>query len=285
MDMKRFFLVCLMAVLAASGLIAQSGRAQDPAEILDHYRLLPRFSTLHQSGGFAGLDLRYRLIGKYDLRHGVGWTAKASFENAEIWGSQISDHPVPAVVIDVDEILNLEGLQGKALPVGAPFDVFQFKGNTADGSSVDLLAAVIGPWMYLRGGTQPPPGSADYFTYHIHALARSRPFADFNGDGVVDAADFVMLRDAEAGGGVGIAGSDDVTAGAGYAEWRQQFGEAVLDMSTMDAAMSAAMASFVTTSAVPEPASLGMAILGGLILAGLRRRAGFFAGKKCAGTS
>jgi len=41
--------------LAASGLVASASRAQDPAEILDHYRLLPRYSTLHQTGGIAGL--------------------------------------------------------------------------------------------------------------------------------------------------------------------------------------------------------------------------------------
>jgi len=273
--MKRFFFVCLMVVSAAGGLITPSSRAQDPAEILDHYRLLPRHSVLHQTGGIAGIDQRYRLIGKYDFRHGSGWTAKASFENAEIWGSVISDLPMPAYVIDVDEILNLEGLHGEALPVAAPFDVYQFSGLTMDGSSVELLASVIGPWMYLRGATQPPAGSADYFTYHIRALARSRPFADFNGDGVVDAADYVMLRNSDAGSGTGIAGDDDVTAGAGFAEWTQQFGETVPDLSMMDAMIGAAMGSTVTTAAVPEPAFVSMAVLGGLILAGLRRRRGF----------
>ena len=273
--MKRFFLVCLLVVPAAVGVITQSCRAQDPAEILDHYRLLTRQSTLQQTGGIAGIDQRYRLIGKYDLRHGNGWTAKASFENAEIWGSLISDSPGPAYVIDVDQILNLEGLRGEALPVGAPFDVYQFRGLTSDGSSVELHASVIGPWMYLRGATQPPAGSADYFTYHIQALARSRPFADFNGNGVVDAADYVMLRHSDASGsGVGIAGNDDVTAGAGIAEWLQQFGETVPDLTAMDSMMSAAMGSLATTVVVPEPACVSLAILGGLVLVGLRRRPG-----------
>jgi hypothetical protein len=253
--------------------MTQPGRAQAPAELLDHYRLLPRHSTLHQTGGFAGFDLRYRLIGKYDFRHGSGWDAKASFENAEVWGSIISDSPAPAYVIDVDQILNLEGLRGKALPVAAPFDVYQFTGHTSDGSSVELFASVIGPWMYLRGATQPPPGSADYFTYHIQALARSRPFADFNGNGVVDGADYVMLRNSDAaGGGIGTADDYDVTAGAGFAEWMQQFGETVPDLTTMDSMLSAAMGSSVTTATVPEPASVFLAILGGLILAGQRQR-------------
>jgi len=114
---------------------------------------------------------------------------------------------------------------------------------------VELLAAVTGPWMYHRGATQQPPDSADYFTYHLQALARSGPFADFNGDGVVDAADYAVLRK------TGGTGSDDLTAGAGFAEWRQQFGESVPDMTAMDAMMSAAMGSSVTVAAVPEPAS------------------------------
>jgi hypothetical protein len=271
--MKRFILLCLMVVPAGCGLITQSIHAQDPAEFLDHYRLLPRLSTLHQTGGIAGVDHRYRLIGKYDFRHGSGWTAKASFENAEVWGSIISDLPTPAVVIDVDEILNLEGLRGEALPVGAPFDVYQFKGLTADGSSINLFASVIGPWMYLRGATEPPAGSADYFTYHLRALARSRPFADFNGDGTVDGADYVMLRNANAaGGGVGIGGSNDITAGAGFAELREQFGETVPDLAAMDSMMSAAIGSSFTTAAVPEPTAMSLAILGGVMLAGRRRR-------------
>ncbi|MEX0611295.1 MAG: hypothetical protein WD229_04170, partial [Pirellulales bacterium] len=266
--MKRFFLVCLMVVPAAGGLITQSSRAQDPAEILDHYRLLPRLSTLHQMGGIAGINQRYLLTGKYDFAHGSGWTAKASFENAEIWGSLISKFPTPAFVIDVDHILNLEGLRGEALPVGAPFDVYQFTGHTSDGSSVQLFASVIGSWMYVRGATHPPAGSADYFTYHIQALARSRPFADFNGNGIVDAADYVMLRNSDPdSGGIGIVGSDDVTAGAGFAEWMQQFGETVPDLTTMDSMMSAALGSSVTTATVPEPASAALVILGGLILA------------------
>jgi hypothetical protein len=269
--MKLAILTFLLLVPAATGLVAQPARAQDPPALLDHYRLLPRLSTLHRSGGIAGIDERYRLIGKYDLRHGTGWTAEASFENAEVWGSIISDLPHPAVVLDVDEILNLEGLKGEALPVAAPFDVYQFTGQTADGSSVELFASVIGPWMYLRGGTHPPPDSADYFTYQLRAVARSRPFADFNDDGVVDAADYTVLRDSGGLGGVGAASSDDVTAGAGFAEWKQQFGESVPDFAAMEAMMAGMAAGLAAATATPEPAAMWLAIVGGLLIAGWRR--------------
>jgi hypothetical protein len=267
--MQRLFFVCLAVASIAVCLSAQPSIAQDPPAVLDYYRLLPRLSTLRQTGGFAGAENRYRLIGEYDFRHGRGRDAMAAFENAEIWGSLISDQPTPAYVLDVDEILNLEGLKGEALPVGGPFDVYRFRGVTSDESTVELFAAVIGPWMYLRGATEPPPGSADFFTYQLRALARSGPFADFNGDGVVDAADYVALR--RNGGAAG----DESSAGAGFAEWRQQFGERAPDVEAMDAMMSAAMASAATTAAVPEPACLGLAIFACLFFFGcLRRRNG-----------
>lgn len=264
--MRRHFLACVLAVLVVECLATQRSIAQDPAAILDHYRLVPRLSTLHQTGGFAGFDLHYRLLGDYGFRHGTGSTTSAKFVDAEIWGSIISDGPTPAYVIDVDQILNLEGLQGKALPVAAPFDVYQFQGKTSDGSSVNLLASVLGRWMYLRGETQPPPGSADYFAYQLRALARSGPFADMNSDGVVDASDYALLRKS------GSAGGSDVSAGASFADWRQQFGETVPDVVAMDAMLNAALGSGVAVSSVPEPACLGLAIFGCVFFGTWRHR-------------
>ena len=209
--------------------------------------------------------MNYRLLGDYGFRRSFGPTnsanssASAKIVDAEIWGSIISDGPTPAYVIDVDQILNLEGLQGKALPVAAPFDVYQFKGQTSDGSSVNLFASTIGPWMYLRGSTQPPPGSADYFAYQLRALARKGPFADTNSDGVVDASDYAVLR------------KSNLATTSGLADLRQQFGETVPDLSAMDAAISAASGSGVSGSSVPEPACLGLAIFAGLLVAGSRR--------------
>jgi len=251
--MKRLILACLAPAIVAIGFSTQPASAQDTGSILDHYRILPRFSTLHQTGGFAGFDLRYRLMGWYDLQHGAQPPSRASFENADIWGNIISDGPVPAIVADVDEILNLEGLKGEQLPVAAPFDVYRFTGETADGSSVNLFASVMGPWMYVRGGTQPPPGSADFFEYQIRMLARSRPFADFNDDGRVDGADFVLARKAD-------------SSGAGLADWRQQFGESVPDVAAMDRQLSAAVGS---GSTIPEPTTLAMLAIGALL--GCRR--------------
>ena len=110
--MKRIYFVWPAACSIACILFSQYCGAQDPVDVLDHYRLVPRASTLHQTEGFAGVNQRYLLTGGYDFRHSRRPDAMASFENAEIWGSIISDQPTPAFVIDVDEILNIEGLKG-----------------------------------------------------------------------------------------------------------------------------------------------------------------------------
>ena len=203
--MKRLTLAFVASTIFAVGLSARPAGAQDPSVNLDHYRILPRLSTVHQTGGIAGFDIRYRLMGKYDLVHGVGpsttgTSTRAKFDNAEIWGNPISDGPVPAIVLDVDEVFNLERLKGEALPVAAPFDVYRFTGETADGSSVNLFASVIGPWMYLRAERSRRRVRPTFSQYRVQWLARSRPFADFNDDGRVDAADFVLSRKADAAG-------------------------------------------------------------------------------------
>jgi hypothetical protein len=98
-------------------------------------------------------------------------------------------------------------------------------------------------------------GSADNVQlYELALAARSllvAPTGDFNGDGTVDARDFLVWQRA-----VGTAGSspadgnhDGVVDKADLAVWRQQFGSAV-------AAAGGAFA------AVPEPGALALALLG-----------------------
>jgi hypothetical protein len=65
----------------------------------------------------------------------------------------------------------------------------------------------------------------------------------------VDASDYALLRKAA------VAGGSDAAAGASLADWRAQFGEAIPDLSAMDAAISAAAGNTLSTSSVPEPAS------------------------------
>jgi hypothetical protein len=262
--MRRLFLICLLTILGVVGAVKQ--RILADVTILDHYRLLSRESTLHQTGGFAALDLTYRLLGHYGFAHGTGSVNSAQFVDPEIWGSLISNGPTPAYVIDVDQILNLAGLQGKLLPTASLFDVYQFQGKTSDDSSVNLYASLLGPWMYLRGATQPPPGSADYFQYQLRALAHKGPFADVNGDGTVDASDYLLLRKTAVGGGA------DAVTGASVVDWRGQFGETIPDLNAMDAAISAAAGSRVTASTIPEPAGCVLVMIASALVGLWRRR-------------
>src|SRR5262245_48231047 len=269
--MNRLFPLQLLVALGALCFSTSASHAQPgPTDVVDHFRLVPRLSTLHQMGGIAGLELDFRLTGEYDFRQRLDERREARFEHAEIWGSQLSDLPTPAYVLDVDEILNLEGLKGEALPVLAPFNVYKFTGETSDKSSVNLFAAVLGHWMFVRGNTEPPPESADFFTYRVQWLARSRPFADVSGNGIVDAADYVLIRDAETSG-VAIGSELDGTAGVSYADWVQQFGETIPDVAKIEAVIGSAVAS-VATGSVPEPASVSVVLLGCVLVAGLRQR-------------
>jgi hypothetical protein len=80
----------------------------------------------------------------------------------------------------------------------------------------------------------------------------------------------VLLRNADGGHSAEI---DDLSAGVGLAEWKEQFGETIPDFTSIDAIVSAAMGSLATASAVPEPISLSLAISASLFLASLRRQA------------
>jgi hypothetical protein len=253
----------LVAAGVALG-VASIGWAQiERPDVLRHYRVLPRLSVVHQTGGFAGVDWRWRVMGEYDLARGPSTVSQVSFKNAELWGSLISKDPVPAIALDVDQTFNLEGLTGKVLPTMGPFPVYEFRGTTQDDSKVHLLAAVFGPWMFMRGGVVPPDGGSDYFTYHMRAVARSRPFADMNDDGTVDAADYVLLR--KFGNAAGV---DGVTA----ADWSQQFGERAPDLGIMDGMLNSAMGSLGPAANVPEPTAIGLVFIAGLMTVARRRR-------------
>lgn len=178
---------------------------------VDSYRVIPHHSILFKRGGFAGVDEQFRIIGDYDfIRQTDEGNISASFAYSELWGSIISEQPTIAVVEDVDHILNLDELEGGLLPLAHLLDVYEFEGSTSDGSSIQVHATTAGPWMYIRGRTTPPPDSADYFEYRIRLLARQEPYMDLNADGIINAADYTLLRDSGSGH---------------YSDCKSQFGE------------------------------------------------------------
>jgi hypothetical protein len=264
----------LRLVIALSCLFA--GWATAPAQDLGwgatQFRIVSKQSVLHRTGGFAGVNERLRLSGKFDLQilPPAIYPPLVALNNAEVWGALISDLPHPAIVEDVDELLNLEELHGRQLPTMGPYTTYEFRGKLDDGSTIKLAAAKFGPWMYVRGASTPPPGGADFFEYQLRMVARSQPFADLNEDGVVDAADYTLLRDSPAGG---AAGSDSIAAGADFDLWKQQFGESVPDISEFDAMFDAtAGGASLAASAAPEPSALVLLLVGSATAIGVRRR-------------
>lgn len=280
--MKRW--LCWLGLFGGLILASSAEPASAQTVSTDRYQFLPKLSVLNQSGGFAGVDVDFRVMGKFDLKVEIGptdvWPTEyvAKFTNVNAWAS----HPILAYVLPLDQTLNLSELTGRQLPVAAPFDVYRFDGKTDDGSTVELYAAQIGPWLHLRGTTEAPAGSADYFEYELKAVARRMPFADFDGSDGVDAGDlakwssrFGLKATALDGLFQADANGDGVADGADFLEWQRQAGEVAPTLASLDAMVEAALATVTSAStpsvtAVPEPTAAGLGVLG--FAAMLRRR-------------
>jgi hypothetical protein len=268
--MRRFL---LLLALAVGGVAVAALRAQaDPPDLLRQYRFLDAFSQLRATGGIAGIDVTYDVSGTFDLI--TGWEyrldppplslhAYARFDQVDAWAS----HPLlDGLPLNLDRVLNLTGLRGELLPVGAPFDVYEFTGKTEDGSAVRLLGRLLGQWLALDGQTTPPPGSADFLAYELRSWARLRPYADFDGDGSVGDRDFsvweqhfgAVLPPASGSPWIwGDADEDGAVDGADLLLWQRQYGET-----------PPVFVPLTASQAVPEPATLGWFGLGWLAYRG-----------------
>jgi hypothetical protein len=268
----RHVLIALTLSLAVLSTTVQSYAAA----YVESYRILPRKSELIQTGGFAGVSNQYRLHGDYDFVQAlpydlpVGARPTAQFDDANVYAPL---GPMLPAFIDVDHLLNLELLRGELLPLGIPTPVYRFTGVINDGdpasplesSTIELYAALSGPWMYLWGETTPRPWTADYFSYEIKAVARTGRWADWNDDGVVDAADYTVARDMQSN----LAALAPDWDGE-YALWRDQFGEKTPDVDAMIASFSAAMATS-TALTIPEPSCLVLMMLSIVAAASARK--------------
>ncbi|MEM6799739.1 MAG: hypothetical protein AAF589_09510 [Planctomycetota bacterium] len=267
--MRRFVIAVLLPALVIASAWNSAAEAIPPDRI-GSYTLVPRLSTLTESDGSGGFTQEYHLRGKYDfLQQWGGGTATdplgltARFDNADI-RAPLGEW-LPAF-IDVDELLNLEGLRGELLQLGAPFDVYRFEGTINDnlatspherGSTIELYATLIGPWMYLKGFTTPPSTGVNFVEYELSAVARTGVWADMNGDGVVNASDYAKWRNDLADGT-----PSDMSLG----DFRAQYGEAAPDLAYLDAL---ATFSAAAATAAPEPTTLALLAVAALPL---RRR-------------
>ena len=206
-------------------------------------------------------DYELNVYGTFDFIRGweyrsdpppVSLVHYADFENVFAWAQNPFSMAPP---LSLDGIFNLSGLIGVQLPTASIFDVYKFDGKNLAGDQVEVFVSVLGPWLYLRGQTafhdNPDLG------WRMNALARQRPFADFDEDGDVDADDLTAWKD-RFGTWIGMndADGDDIQTGSDFLYWQQQFGEVPPDVAALDAAINAALAASAT--AIPEPATFSL---------------------------
>lgn len=274
----------LLVALAVAGVasFAAPGSAQTPefSTLIGRYRFLPRHSVLNETGGFPGRDTNYRVHGTFEL-HDTSRLPTADgfphFRNVEAWAA----HPMLDYVLDLDETLAMSKLIGEQLPVLAPFDVYRFRGKQEHGGAVELFAAVIGPWLHLHGNAGPPPGGADFFEYEIKALARRRPWVDFDRSDVVDRGDLAeWLKNYGAASSLDLEESGDGDGdgdvdGSDFLAWQRAIGERTPPMESLNAMVGAALATVgASATAVPEPKSLALVIAGVAMFAAIPWQSG-----------
>jgi autotransporter-associated beta strand protein len=135
----------------------------------------------------------------------------------------------------------------------------------------DLLGLPVALGSGADGDFDGRVTEADYALWRTNFGAPAAPQVapipgDYNGDGVIDAADYTVWRDALEGGGSLL---NDPTPGtvdeSDFLYWRDHFGETLGSGSGATGSASAA-------AAVPEPATIGLALVGLLPLVGRRTK-------------
>jgi hypothetical protein len=243
----------MMAVLGGS--CARYAAAQPPL-LLKDYRFITPKSVVDVTDGKSGIETSLNILGRFGLETGYnegsgGPTAQApqlvpyaAFTDVKaILFDPRRASPLPLPGWDLDKTLNLSGLSGTFSP-SDPDNLF-FLGADGQGQAIRLEATITGRLLHLTGGSSDP--CCNYDRYGVDAWAHQLPWADFNGDGRVDASDYAMWQQnfgaTVTPGTVGDANGDGVVNAEDYTIWRDQLGETD-GMSSL------------TTGQVPEPGTI-----------------------------
>lgn len=260
-----------LSMLLIAAVVCRSAGAQSAVPnvlLLRDYRFIAPQSTVDVTGGIAGVVKSLHVVGRFDLVTGfknpsggptplaTGLVSTGKFINVHgILVDLRSATPV-ATGQDLDKTLNLSGLDGE----GPTPSALGFTGVDGQGQPIKLEATIAGRLLHLTGAND--PGCCDFFNYQVDAWAHQLPWADFNGDGRVDANDYAMWRQnfgaTVTPGSDGDANGDGMVDAMDYTVWRDQLGQS-------DAIMGGSQGT------VPEPATPTLLVTG-ILLIFVRRR-------------
>jgi hypothetical protein len=207
----------------------------DPPLFLTDYRFITPKSLVDVRTSSGSDEMQLNILGRFGLVR--GWNEEvdpttslpqlvpfAQFTNVKaILFDPRRATPLPSPGWDLDKTLNLSGLNGTFT---VPDDLF-FLGADGQGQAFRLEAKITGPLVHLTGGSSDP--CCHYDLYSVDAWAHQLPWADFDGNGQVDASDYATWR--QNFGATVMAGSDGDANGDGvvdaedYTMWRDQLGQ------------------------------------------------------------
>jgi len=148
-----------------------------------------------QTGGIAGLHRTYSIAGSFRLSVDPS-AGTASFARVD---ANLLNEKGSTWSRDLNDVFNLTELAGVVADGGKSI---RFEGQADDGSSVLITLTFADDAATLKGGTTPPPDSADFFIFTLDAAAQ-RKYA--GGAGTADdpyqiatAADLITLGETPA---------------------------------------------------------------------------------------
>jgi hypothetical protein len=154
--------------------------------------------------------------------------------------------------VDWSLLKNGVAITGGSLSSGDPFNrasPFLFSAGSGGAAAINNLAVSPGTTLELLFVTTPPSGPGDLVGVNLNlSVVASAVPGDYNGNGIVDAADYVLWRKYQ---GTTHVLPNDLTGGtigaAQYTTWRSHFGQP---------AGSGSGATGSANAAVPAPATL-----------------------------